>query len=87
MAIGPATGGVLIGRFGWRSVFLVVVPLGLAALALAVPTIPESSDPQDREFDAPAQVLGALGLGGFELAAIEARGSAWLAALALIIPR
>jgi MFS transporter, DHA2 family, methylenomycin A resistance protein len=85
LAIGPAIGGLLIGRFGWRSIFLVVVPLGLAALALAVPTIPESSDPQDREFDALAQVLGALGLGGLALAAIEARGSTWLAAFGLAV--
>ncbi|HEX3209974.1 MAG TPA: MFS transporter, partial [Geminicoccaceae bacterium] len=85
LAIGPAIGGLLIGRFGWRSIFLVVVPLGLAALALALPTIPESSDPQDRKFDAPAQVLGALGLGGLALAAIEACASTWLAAIALII--
>ena len=49
MAIGPTVGGLLIGSFGWRSIFLVVVPFGLAALALARPSIPESSDPQDRQ--------------------------------------
>ncbi len=85
LAIGPTIGGLLIDWFGWRSIFLVVVPLGAAALALAVPAIPESSDPRDREFDAPAQVLGALGLGGLALAAIEFHGSAALAASALVV--
>ncbi len=32
-ALGPALGGLLIGAFGWRSVFLINVPVGLAALA------------------------------------------------------
>jgi DHA2 family methylenomycin A resistance protein-like MFS transporter len=74
-AIGPALGGVLISHFGWRSIFLVVVPFGLATLALAIPSIPESSDPQNRRFDASAQLLGALALGGLAVAAIESHSA------------
>jgi EmrB/QacA subfamily drug resistance transporter len=85
MAIGPTVGGLLIGSFGWRSIFLVVVPFGVAALALARPSIPESSDPQDRSFDAPAQVLGALALGALALAAIESHGAPIVAAAAFIV--
>ena len=33
-ALGPSLGGLLIAGLGWRSIFLVGVPLGLAALAL-----------------------------------------------------
>jgi MFS transporter, DHA2 family, methylenomycin A resistance protein len=83
--IGPTLGGALIGRFGWPSIFLVVVPLGLAALVLALPSIPESADPHDRRFDAAAQLLGALALGGLAVAAIEARGSIAIAAPALAV--
>jgi EmrB/QacA subfamily drug resistance transporter len=32
-ALGPAVGGLLISAFGWRSVFLVNLPIGLLALA------------------------------------------------------
>jgi EmrB/QacA subfamily drug resistance transporter len=32
-ALGPAVGGLLISSFGWRSVFLVNLPIGLLALA------------------------------------------------------
>jgi MFS transporter, DHA2 family, methylenomycin A resistance protein len=71
--IGPTVGGLLIQQFGWRSIFVVVVPLGAAAVGLAVPALPESSDRQGRAFDAPAQILGAAILGGLALAAIEAR--------------
>ncbi|MDO8789256.1 MAG: DHA2 family efflux MFS transporter permease subunit [Sulfuritalea sp.] len=34
-AIGPAAGGLLVDHFGWRAVFLVTVPLCLAAIAMA----------------------------------------------------
>ncbi len=83
--IGPSLGGLLIDRFGWRSIFLVVVPLGVAALALAPPTIPESADPQDRSFDGLAQLLGALALGGLAVAAVEAHGAIMAAAVAVAV--
>lgn len=84
-AVGPTVGGFLIAHLGWRSIFLVVVPVGVAAVALALPAIPESSDPQGRHFDAAAQVLGALALGGFAVAAIESRGTIIPAVLGLIV--
>ena len=48
--IGPALGGVLVDWFGWRSVFLIVVPLGVVAIgfALCVVANPASSRPQVR---------------------------------------
>jgi EmrB/QacA subfamily drug resistance transporter len=91
MAIGPTLGGLLIHAFGWRSIFLVVIPFGAAALALAPRAIEESSDPHGRSFDAVAQMLGAVALGGLALAAIESHlhpavaASAFVAALAAFI--
>jgi len=83
--IGPSLGGVLIDRFGWRSIFLVVVPLGAAAVALAVPAIAESSDPAERDFDAAGQLLGALALGAFAVAAIQSHRALAPAAVALAV--
>jgi DHA2 family methylenomycin A resistance protein-like MFS transporter len=88
--IGPTLGGLLIEHAGWRSIFIVVIPLGMAAVGLALAVLPESSDPHGRAFDAPAQMLGALILGGLAVAAIQAQdfpmlsvGAAALACLAL----
>jgi MFS transporter, DHA2 family, methylenomycin A resistance protein len=76
-AVGPTLGGVLIEMFGWRSVFLLAVPLAAAALALAFLSVPESADPQQRHFDLPGQLTGALVLGGLALAAIIAHDGDW----------
>lgn len=68
--IGPGLGGVLIHWFGWRSVFLLIVPLSAAACVLAGIAVPESADPNGRRFDLPGQVSGAIALGGLAFAAI-----------------
>jgi MFS transporter, DHA2 family, methylenomycin A resistance protein len=84
-AIGPTVGGVLIERFGWRSIFLVVVPVSLAAVVLAPLTLPESADPHGRSFDMRGQTLGAIGLGAVAFAAIEAHTSIWPALIACAV--
>jgi MFS family permease len=77
---------LLIAHAGWRSVFFVVVPFGLAALAAAPFAVPESADPHGRHFDAPAQALGVLALGGLAMAAIESHtGTLALPALAIAV--
>lgn len=85
LAIGPTLGGVLIERYDWRSIFLVVVPVSLAAVVLAIPALPESADPRGRSFDARGQTLGALGLGSVAFAAIELHTNVGAAAVACIV--
>jgi EmrB/QacA subfamily drug resistance transporter len=85
MAIGPTLGGVLIRHFGWRSIFFVVVPLSVAAMLLAIPSVPESSDPRGRHIDAGAQFTGALALGTLAYAAIVFRDSPITCAVAACI--
>lgn len=41
---GPVAGGWLTDQFGWRSVFVLLVVLGIGALALAAAVVPESRD-------------------------------------------
>ena len=42
-AVGPSIGGVLVEHFGWRSIFFVVVPLCVAALAMGRRFLPDTA--------------------------------------------
>ncbi|HUA10803.1 MAG TPA: MFS transporter [Solirubrobacteraceae bacterium] len=57
MAAGPVVGGLLVSGVGWRSVFWINIPIGLAAIALALRFVPESRAPKARRFDPVGQVL------------------------------
>jgi EmrB/QacA subfamily drug resistance transporter len=83
--IGPSLGGVLIRYFGWPSVFILAVPLALAALVLAALVVPESSDPKGRRFDLAGQVFGSVVLGALVFAAIAWHADQWPAMIALIV--
>ncbi len=43
-AIGPSVGGFLLPLAGWRGIFLVLVPIGLATLLLAARSLPDSEE-------------------------------------------
>jgi DHA2 family methylenomycin A resistance protein-like MFS transporter len=83
--IGPTLGGLFIKWFGWPSVFLLAVPLAIAALAMAMWVVPESSDPTARHFDLAGQVLGAVVLGGLVFTAIAAHTNPNASMVALIL--
>jgi EmrB/QacA subfamily drug resistance transporter len=81
-AIGPTVGGALIGASGWRSIFLINVPLGVLA-AVAVRMIPPSLAPGRQpgaRFDLPGLVMLAAGVTGLLLGAAEVAEGAWTAA-------
>ena len=46
IGLGPITGGVLIVNFSWPAVFLINVPVVLAALALGLFLVPDNRDPE-----------------------------------------
>jgi EmrB/QacA subfamily drug resistance transporter len=83
--IGPTLGGFCIAWFGWPSVFLLVVPLALAAFVLAAIEVPESLDPGDRHEDLPGQILGAIALGGLVYAGIVGHHAGWSSIVALVL--
>jgi EmrB/QacA subfamily drug resistance transporter len=77
IALGPTIGGFLVDTYGWRSIFLAIVPVGIAAVGLASRAVPESADPAGRQLDAPGQVLAATALALLALAAIEGHTLGW----------
>ncbi|MBU6370895.1 MAG: DHA2 family efflux MFS transporter permease subunit [Patescibacteria group bacterium] len=73
---GPLIGGPLIDNFGWRSVFLVNLPVGLLGLFMALRYVHESkSDQKNVSFD----WWGAITLGGAlsALVLVLDQGSTW----------
>ncbi|MEU8540788.1 MFS transporter [Streptomyces sp. NPDC048717] len=62
IAIGPITGGLLLEHFWWGSIFLVNVPVVIAALALMAWLVPDSRDPRPGRIDLPGVLLSVLGL-------------------------
>ncbi|MBV1948173.1 MFS transporter [Streptomyces sp. BV129] len=72
MAAGPLAGGLLVESVGWRSIFWVNLPVGLAALLLTLRFVPESRAPRPRRPDPVGQVLVIALFGSLTYAIIEA---------------
>src|ERR1700712_5347102 len=76
-AVGPAVGGVLV-EASWRWVFLVNIPIGIAALAFAVRLVPESRDEKvGRIPDLIGAAVLALSIGALSLGLVKAPDWGW----------
>src|SRR5215203_1233256 len=76
-ALGPSLGSALISGFGWRAIFLVMVPLGALAFVLAYRTLPDDRRRTTAErpgFDPAGTVLLTLTLAAYALAMTVGRG-------------
>jgi EmrB/QacA subfamily drug resistance transporter len=80
MAIGPTLGGVLVQKSGWRIIFLVNVPVGIAVVALTWLFVAESRDERPRRFDVPGQLCFVAAVGALAYAVIEGPRAGWLSA-------
>ena len=65
-------GGGLVATAGWRWIFLINIPLGLAAIVLTLRFVPESRAPRPRRFDPAGQLLFVVVLGSVTYGIIEA---------------
>jgi len=81
MALGPVLGGPLVSAVGWRSIFWLNVPVGLAAIALTLKYVPESRAPRPRRFDPVGQVLVIVLLSTLTFGIIEAPERGWTSSL------
>jgi EmrB/QacA subfamily drug resistance transporter len=79
--LGPIVGGVLVDAnlfgWGWRSIFLVNVPLGLAALVAGVRLLPKAAKSTERGLDVFGAVLVSAVAGGLIGALIQGPESGW----------
>ena len=76
-AAGPALGGALTFAFGWRSIFLINVPVGLLALALVRRYVDETPVNDTRRIDWTGQAIAAVVLSALTYALIEAGRVGW----------
>jgi len=83
-ACGPLVGGILIDSIGWRSIFLVNIPVGLTGIVFALVFIPESVAENPRSIDLKGQVLIIAFLGLLIFSIIEAPGRGWTSPLVLL---
>jgi DHA2 family methylenomycin A resistance protein-like MFS transporter len=83
-ASGPVLGGVLVGLISWRAVFVVNVPVGVAALVLAAKVLPRAGARANGSFDSAGQLLGILALTLVTLGLIEGGAAGWGAPVPLV---
>ena len=76
-ACGPLIGGVLIDNTGWRSIFLVNIPVGLIGIVFALIFIPDFVSDRPRAIDLKGQVLLVIVLGLLISSIIEAPNYGW----------
>jgi EmrB/QacA subfamily drug resistance transporter len=81
MALGPVAGGLLVSTVGWRSIFWINIPVGLAAIVLTALFVPESKAPVPRRFDPVGQLLVMATLATLVYAIIEGPGRGWTSPL------
>jgi EmrB/QacA subfamily drug resistance transporter len=77
IAIGPIAGGLLLAGFWWGSIFLVNVPIVIAAFAGAMVLLPDSKNPAADRPDRAGAALSIAGLGLLLWAIIEGPTKGW----------
>jgi len=79
LAAGPVIGGLMIEYFGWRSVFLLNIPIGLLAIALILRYAP-ASPRVDKHIDIPGQISIAICVAALTYGLTESSAQGWVAA-------
>ncbi|MER9302030.1 MFS transporter [Mesorhizobium sp. M0496] len=77
LAFGPIASGLLIDAFGWRSIFLLVAALAIAAAMLGLRTIRESRDPDATGVDWAGAGTFTIALASLTYGVLQAPQSGW----------
>lgn len=79
-SVGVIASGLLLEWFWWGSVFLINVPIALAALGMGMFVLPRSRDRRGRPLDPVGTALSVVGLVGIVYGIIEGPHLGWTAA-------
>ena len=77
VAVGPLVGGLLTETVGWQSIFLINVPIGIGAVAVALTRVGESSDPDAAGIDWGGLVTFSAGLFLLIFALVRGNAEGW----------
>ena len=77
VVIGPIIGGVLTEMFGWRTVFLMNVPLGIIALTLLLTVVPKDKRLDPKPFDFFGFVVLSIGIACLQLMLDQGEKNDW----------
>jgi EmrB/QacA subfamily drug resistance transporter len=77
LALGPVVGGALVSSVGWRAIFWINIPIGVAAIFLTQIFVPTSRAEKARRIDPIAQVLLMLFFGSLVYGIIEGPDHGW----------
>ncbi len=77
LAFGPVIGGILVNYFGWRSIFLINLPIGILAICLAMKLLKPVGAAKKQVFDIPGALTIFLALMTFLLAASHGQQWGW----------
>jgi EmrB/QacA subfamily drug resistance transporter len=77
LAVGPILGGGMVDALGWRSVFVINLPIAAAAFVIALRAVRDARDPEHGHLDIIGQVLATAMLGLAAYGAIEGRDRGW----------
>jgi EmrB/QacA subfamily drug resistance transporter len=84
VAIGPLVGGLLTDSFGWESIFLINVPIGIACVVVSVLKVEESRNPDAHRIDWPGTVVFSVGLFLLVYGLIRGNAQGWGSASTLL---
>ena len=77
MAAGPVVGGILVDHFGWRSIFLLNVPLSVISLILVFLLVGETSRKPGQSFDWLGQMTAIAAMAALSFALMESETYGW----------
>jgi DHA2 family methylenomycin A resistance protein-like MFS transporter len=78
LGAGPLIGGILVDLFGWRSIFLINVPVGAAGIALTLAYATDTFRHAARRIDLRGQALAIVTLAALTYAVVESSRFGWI---------